>query len=433
MMIKKIFAVLLPTLLLSCTAKLDNLNTIDKNWEYKLGQEHEYYTSISETDFKPLANLDNLERLLPKQEGFIWIRNSFEIPKHLISKDISLLLGRITMADKTYLNGQFLGEGGNFPPQFFSNWNQFRYFPIPRTSILSNRKNVLLIKIYVAGEGSVTGDLILDQRDIVEKIYEKQELLNSNINIIISAILLVIAAYYFSIYFKRKSDKENLYFAVLSISTSIYLTNFFITKIPGFGDWELSYIFFQKIIFISVFISTYAFVGYIRTFLYIEKVKWQIILTKMVLFIPSIILLFPREYITLRTITNYLQLLIIIPLIQSIYYIFKSVLNKNSDTKILLLGISPFIFTVFFDLIVHQVLKFKVQKGDMLLLYSDCITEATNSSNLEYGVEGLIKSLETFKGNNPEKMIEHITSVFNKFIEDNPLKDDLTIIALGKI
>ncbi|MBN2618423.1 MAG: SpoIIE family protein phosphatase [Spirochaetales bacterium] len=390
---------LLLFLLLSCDKNSLNANKLPNNWEYMVGSEKDTIFSLDKTQFTELESLSHLENLLPGKEGYIWVRNSFTIPKNLVSTNIAILLGRITMADKTYLNNEFIGSGGEFPPEFFSNWNEFRFFPLPKSAINPGKTNELLIKIFIAGEGSITGELLLDSREKIEKIYKNSEFLNSNINIIISSILIVMSAYYFFMFFMRKKDKENLYFAILSISTSIYLTNFFISKIPGFESWQPSYISFQKVIFISVFISTYAFTFYIREFLNIEKINWQRNIILGVTIIPIVIYLFPRNYIVLRTITNYFQVLLLMPLSLASYYIIKSIIRKNRDTRILLVGISPFIITVLFDLITHQLLKMNsviyiTGFGMPIFLISNLFILSGRFVNYHTEVESLNRDLE---------------------------------------
>ena len=133
-------------------SKESEFNKLENNWEYLIGSQEDSIITINTENFKLVNELDHLERLLPNSEGFLWLKNTFTLPKNLESTEIALLLGRITMADKTYLNGELIGTGGSFPPNFFSNWNEFRFFPLSKGTLETNSENNQLIKIYMSGE-----------------------------------------------------------------------------------------------------------------------------------------------------------------------------------------------------------------------------------------------------------------------------------------
>lgn len=71
---------------------------LNENWEYSLNQNGPFETI-------PALQLADLTNLIPGGTGFIYLQNKFEIPQNLANENISCFLGRITMADETYLNG----------------------------------------------------------------------------------------------------------------------------------------------------------------------------------------------------------------------------------------------------------------------------------------------------------------------------------------
>lgn len=56
--------------------------------------------------------LKNLERLVPHEYGTIWLKKTFLLPESLKGEDVACYLGRITLADRTYLNGFLIGHKG---------------------------------------------------------------------------------------------------------------------------------------------------------------------------------------------------------------------------------------------------------------------------------------------------------------------------------
>ena len=69
--------------------------------------------------------------------------------------------------------------------------------------------------------------------------------------------------------------------------------------------------------------------------------------------------------------------------------------------------------------------------GDVLIFYSDGISEATTPDEQIYGMESLRGLVESFPpGLNAQAMVERILQDVRKFVGDFPQSDDMTIIAL---
>ncbi len=61
--------------------------------------------------------LKNLERLIPHEYGTIWLKKTFLLPGSLKGEDVACYLGRITLADRIYLNDSLSGHKGKFSPE----------------------------------------------------------------------------------------------------------------------------------------------------------------------------------------------------------------------------------------------------------------------------------------------------------------------------
>jgi serine phosphatase RsbU (regulator of sigma subunit) len=74
-----------------------------------------------------------------------------------------------------------------------------------------------------------------------------------------------------------------------------------------------------------------------------------------------------------------------------------------------------------------------LQAGDLLLLYTDGVTEALNASQELFGDERLDQFLLT-KGNlSAEELLNKLLEEVRRFTGKRELDDDLTLIALKKI
>ena len=82
---------------------------------------------------------------------------------------------------------------------------------------------------------------------------------------------------------------------------------------------------------------------------------------------------------------------------------------------------------------VYSMLRFPVQSGDSLLLYTDCLVESRNTAGEQYGVKRI---QEVYTGISPGKTAEEqlnaITADLYRFTGMSGLKDDLTAIVLKR-
>lgn len=74
--------------------------------------------------------------------------------------------------------------------------------------------------------------------------------------------------------------------------------------------------------------------------------------------------------------------------------------------------------------------KIYLKPGDLVLLYSDGVTEATNSENLMFDVAGLKKVIAQSANETSATLIEHINSNLQSFVKSNELQDDATMVAI---
>ena len=69
-----------------------------------------------------------------------------------------------------------------------------------------------------------------------------------------------------------------------------------------------------------------------------------------------------------------------------------------------------------------------LQKGDLLVLYTDGVTEAMNTDNQEFGRERLETLIQQVEGLPVQEVIQKIRLSLEEFSEDKPLADDTTIV-----
>jgi len=76
--------------------------------------------------------------------------------------------------------------------------------------------------------------------------------------------------------------------------------------------------------------------------------------------------------------------------------------------------------------------QFRVMKGDILLIFTDCILDAQNRRNERYGIERLMESLRAAPDGSAAEILDFIISRFFSFVYKGDLKDDLTVILVKR-
>ncbi len=75
----------------------------------------------------------------------------------------------------------------------------------------------------------------------------------------------------------------------------------------------------------------------------------------------------------------------------------------------------------------YQQAQIKMNPGDFLLLYTDGLPEGINSNQKEYGDQRFQRSIVKHAGETTDLIRDQILADFHKFIESEPLQDDITL------
>lgn len=78
----------------------------------------------------------------------------------------------------------------------------------------------------------------------------------------------------------------------------------------------------------------------------------------------------------------------------------------------------------------YQQSSLTLQSGDLLYLYTDGVTEASNLSDELYGEDRLLEKMNTYNTQSLPHLLEHIKIDIDAFVGDAPQHDDITMLAL---
>ena len=339
---------------ISCKQTSNRNTAIPIQWEYASSEQFEPFSFTTDKVFAPLENekMDLLSTLLENGEGYIWVRGFFNysLPEY----PISISLGKIIAAEEVYLNGKFLGKTIGSKKEQWNFWNLYRHYPISENTLIEG-KNEITLKVYINSEGSIPNTIEIGNREEIESQVFSQMFYESYLNGIVSVLFLVIAFYHLLIYVKRKQDKENLYYALFCFSFSIYSLNFVSWIFASYIS--ISYFNFQKIIFISMFVSAYSLYRFISVFLKRNDRKWFFVLYLIFVICPILITLFSPDY-KFMYLTRGILIVFTVPFL--IYVLFIPVYNyikyKNIEAKTML-GSLVIIFIVAVHDMLNVILK----------------------------------------------------------------------------
>jgi sigma-B regulation protein RsbU (phosphoserine phosphatase) len=74
-----------------------------------------------------------------------------------------------------------------------------------------------------------------------------------------------------------------------------------------------------------------------------------------------------------------------------------------------------------------------LEPGDMLVIYSDGVTEATNHEYEEFGEDKLIEVLRKHRDEPATKIVEAVTKALTEFAAGAPQADDITLVVAKRL
>jgi sigma-B regulation protein RsbU (phosphoserine phosphatase) len=77
--------------------------------------------------------------------------------------------------------------------------------------------------------------------------------------------------------------------------------------------------------------------------------------------------------------------------------------------------------------------RFKLNRGDRIILVTDGISEARNSSGLEFGMEPLTEFVKTQKALPASGLVHSLVAAAAEFRSDAPRVDDVTVLVLDYV
>lgn len=363
-------------LMLSACAGMDDsaVTLIDGQWGYKPATAEQTPDELQQEGFSLLSEEErlNLERVVPGGEGFVWLRYVFDAPEGLVAGNAvpdsagvesgsalaGVYLGRITMADETFINGYPVGRTGSFPPDVFSEWNTYRHYTVA-SRVLDRSDNTLLVRVYVGHEGALVDTPVIGNPEYTEALWRRNTFIATYLNMAIALVLLVVALYHLQLYRRRRHERENLYFGLLNFFGAIYLSNFFVTFLPGYEVWTGSYTMFQRVVAnASVYIIAFFTVAFVRRFLGRREPKVLTALVVVLCLTPIVMSFVLPDYESLYRYRGVMLSTLIPIFFYLVFMLLHSVWKRNENAGLLLVGVSFLLVAALADIVLHNYAQF---------------------------------------------------------------------------
>lgn len=355
---KKVFTCIISLILLclcltftGCSDDNTEFFSLDDTWSY-------CFESSEQSEFSPLSfpQLQNLTDLFPGSEGYVWLSNSFILPEDFFNYDLGVFLGKIRVAAEVWLNDEFIGSAGRFPPAKYIPGNSAAWFNLPKSVLLKNDVNVLKVRVYVNGTGGILTNTYIGPEFAVEQEAHKFTFRNSDMALGAAGILIIVGIAYLAIWSVRRKSRAYLFYALMNLASAVYLSQFYISELPF--AYSMSYLTFYKIVpAISAFVTGYFATSFIRAYFGYKDSDNVFIIRVSLLFVPSLIALCISDVPTFTQAMPFLYIFLVAQIGFAVSAVIKSYLAKSKDVIRLVFGFCPVFAGILADVIIHFFLK----------------------------------------------------------------------------
>jgi len=217
--------------------------------------------------------------------GTIWLRKKILIDDTFKEKSLSLLMGRIGIADEVWFNGHLVGKNGIIPGpgkdlSYIFSWQHPRVYRIPGSAILYGKDNVIAIRIFSHVISGIRGPLEIAEvsTNFFPAFFKTSGSLLANILAIAFNGLFFIGL--LLLYFSRREKKEYIYFAAITLVT--LLCTLFTLDLPFFHNGPGR---FKIIMFLYILTNYFVLLG-VGSFLEYKN-KWFLVAASVLLLITE--------------------------------------------------------------------------------------------------------------------------------------------------
>lgn len=302
----------------------------------------------------------NLERVVGKDGQYAWLKIDFELPESLKYKSLGFVVPYLHFADISYLNNEYIGSYGRFPPQEYSAQYCSHFYTLPYENLNQTGINTIMIKVWCYGNATISDGIFIDEFEDARIESKIIDFLHSEIYMLFEGGLLI--AFILFMMLGAKNERKNkayFIFGGINFVTIIFLSYFFGAETPWYQQMHISNRFLTKAF---LCLPLYIILFHIPSFLiyYLElKERRSVFITRIVLLLSACIITgAARDYTQLRHISSYMLILVFGQVVIAVGFLIQGYRTPASKQKTMnaLIGFSPLVLSVLIDFLIRNIL-----------------------------------------------------------------------------
>ncbi|MDP4145225.1 MAG: diguanylate cyclase [Bacillota bacterium] len=254
----------------------NNVIFLDGKWRLHFGTDTKF--SGNNFDDSSWQNLPfkytRVNNDVKKQNTVMWARKHFSISSSMKGIWLSIFIGNLQNGHEIYLNGKLIGQTPMAPNQYFNEWNEKHLYLLPQDYINYDNDNVIAIKTYSTYEYGIADGIFISSTSYAQAYYKSDITYECDPYYAFVVLAFITFSYFMVLQLRNKENYKYLFFSLIWLCAGVHSVNFIIYRLP------VSYINYQKIIFIFVGLIAPLTLPFIKYYLEIQIHKWEkIVLT----------------------------------------------------------------------------------------------------------------------------------------------------------
>ncbi len=334
--------------------------SLDDKASWALGWEYDDVDDAVDYDYMPLQlGFCNLSNILGYEKNYVWVKFTFNLNDNLKNQSLGLVLPYVHFSEKTWINGNNIGQMGEFGQNPHSSLlSSYSYFISPEL-LNQNGKNEILMKVLCQGRSSISKGVYLDVYKNAKSSSDWMNFLHSRLYIIFDGILISSFIFFLILYFANKKDLSVLHFSLICACSSVFLVYIFGAEVPFYASGMISHLTFAKVFLCCfAYLTIYCTVSFILSFISIRLPLWVTVIRQLTLYVTIIITFAAPDYNALIKMFAPMLTIYLLHFFMAEIFIIRALFRKDRRNRAIIVhvGFLPMIIAMVSDVIVRDLL-----------------------------------------------------------------------------
>lgn len=335
---------------------------VDDYISYSVASSYLPVAQVAKQEFTKLEDFKggNLSRIVGMEGAYIWLRIDFDVPDYLKYRPLGFVIPYLHFSEEAYLNGDFIGSYGAFPPYEYSAMYTAHFYSLPTEAMNWSGTNTILLKVWAHGRASITEGSFIATYDVAKVYTNIIDFMHSRIYLVFESALLIAAIVFMLV--SRGLGKNGAYFKVFSLLTLFtmpFIGYFFSAEIPWYRLLGISNLALTKwLLCMPSYWIVFLITSFILYFLGIPQPKGMSIVRHGVNFVVSVVTLCIPSYNLLIKLCPYFLIFVITHGLNAILFVIIGYIDKRKRERavIIIHCFLPLIITMAADIVLRNIL-----------------------------------------------------------------------------